>query len=59
MITEVKKDEIDAVSFYKQAGNINDFFDCQRFKLNLMSDRSFMLCGPFILYIQDENHKFH
>ena len=30
-MTEVKKDEIDAVSFYKQVGNINDFFDYKQF----------------------------
>ena len=42
-MTEVKKDEIDAVSFYKYAGKINDFFDFKRFSSNLMYDWSYVM----------------
>ena len=50
MMTEVKKDEIGAGSFYKQAGNKNDLFDYKQFSLYLMQDHTFVMCTIYSIH---------
>ena len=50
MMTKVKKDEIGAGSFYKQAGNKNDLFDYKQFSLYLMQDHTFVMCTIYSIH---------